>query len=154
MAANAGINTDIYISTDDDVANASPTYTAIGGINNVSMSHSGNSIDVGVFNVTPFVRRILGIRDVSYSLSGFYDPSDTMQSAIRTAWLNDSAIFIKYMPTGGAAGTGFKSKVRVGSINISASADGVVEWSADLEGDGKVVADDATFTADDIPASS
>lgn len=148
MAATAGISTVVQVCH-----TAGGTYVDVEDINSVSMSHSGNSIDVGVFNSGDFVKRILGIRDVSYSMSGFWNPTaGEGQALIRASWLGTGTgtlgtdLFVSFQPTPSlAAGSkGFKQKVVVGSFDISSTADGVVEFSCDLEGNGAVVADNGT----------
>ena len=111
------------------------TYATVADLNSATMTHAGNTIDVSEMGVD-YVQKILGLKDVSYSLGGFYAPTDTNgQVRIRNAWLNDTALWIKFLPDGS---TGFKQAVKVASFEISGSADGAVELSVDLEGDGAV----------------
>jgi predicted secreted protein len=65
-------------------------------------------------------------------LGGFYNPTDTNgQAAIRSAFLNDTSLFIQFLPDGS---TGFKQEVKVSKFEVSAGVDGTVEVSIDLEG--------------------
>lgn len=131
MAVLAGKNVVVAVSTNDS------TYNTVAEINDMSMSFEGDNIDTTVFG-NAFISRIQGLKDGSYSLSGFYDPTDTNgQTVIRTAWLNDTALYARIYPNGTA---GFKQQVRVASFEVSAGVDGAVEVSIDLEGTGTISA--------------
>lgn len=131
MAVLAGKSVVVAASTNDS------TYNTVGSMNDVTMSFSGDNQDTTVFG-DAFIERIQGLKDVSWSLGGFYDPTDTNgQVAIRSAWLNDTAIYIRVFPNGTA---GFKQQVRVSSFEVSAGVDGTVEVSIELEGTGTVTA--------------
>jgi predicted secreted protein len=112
-------------------------FTAVKELKEASMSQSGNNQDVSTFGVA-WIKRIQGLKDASYSLSGFYDSTDTAgQVAVRNAWLNDSSLFVQFLPGGT---TGFQQEVKVSSYEVSASADGAQELSIELEGTGAITA--------------
>jgi len=118
----------VQVSVDDS------TYYIVSNINDCDMSIDGDNQDVSVFG-EDYINRLQGLKDVSWSISGFYDPTDTNgQVAIRSALINDSNLYLKISFDGGS--TSFKQKVLVSSFNPSASVDGVVEISVDFEGDG------------------
>lgn len=111
------------------------TYTQVDELNDFSMSQSGNNIDISEFGVD-WVKRMQALKDVTYSGSGFWDPDDTNgQVAIRSAWLNDTALWITVLPDGS---TGFKGECKVGSFDISAGVNDAIAVSFDLEGTGSV----------------
>lgn len=129
--ALAGKNVVVEISVDDT------TYYAVAELNDMTMTFDGDNIDVTEFG-DDFMNRIQGLKDGSYSLGGFYAPTDTNgQVAIRTAWLSDSPLYVKILPNGTA---GFKQEVKVATFEVSAGVDGAVEVSIDLEGTGTVTA--------------
>lgn len=118
-------------------AGGAGVYTTVADINSASMSHAGNTLDVGAFGIT-YMQRILGLKDATYSLSGFWLPTDTNgQVAIRNAWLNNTTLWIQFLPDGVA---GFKQEVKVTSIDISTSVDGVVDVQFQLDGTGAIAA--------------
>lgn len=112
-------------------------FTTVLELKEASMSQAGNNQDVSTFD-SDWIRRMQGLKDTTYSLSGFYAPADPGQTAIRTAWAgDDSPLFVQFLPNGTA---GFAQEVRVSSIEVSASADGAQEISIELEGAGPISA--------------
>jgi predicted secreted protein len=122
----------------DVVVEVSPdgtTWSVVAEMNDFSFAISGNNIDVSKFT-DDFVRRMQGLKDTSVSFSGFFDPTDTSgQVAIRAALLADSDLYVRIKPDGTA---GWSQPVKVSSVEWTASADGAVETSVELEGDGTV----------------
>lgn len=112
-------------------------FNVVDDLKEASMSQSGNNQDVSTFG-SQWIRRIQGLKDASYSLSGFYNAGDADgQVALRSAWLTDSPLFVQFLPDGG---NGFAQQVRVSTFEVSASVDGVQEVSIELEGDGPITA--------------
>ncbi|WP_018130714.1 phage tail tube protein [Effusibacillus pohliae] len=110
-------------------------FNEVQDLNEASMSMEGDNQDITTFS-SDFIKRLQGLKDVSYSLSGFYKPSDTNgQVAIKNAFLNDTALYVQFLPDGT---TGFQQEVKVSSFEVSASADGVVEVSIEFEGSGAI----------------
>lgn len=121
----------IQASSDDT------TYNTVAELNDATMSFSGDNIDITSFGDN-FINRIQGLKDNTFSLAGFYDPSDTNgQVAIRDAWLNDTAMHLQFLSDGT---NGFKQEVKISSFEISAAVDGAVEVSIEAEGTGAVTA--------------
>lgn len=110
------------------------TYTVVSELKEASMSQAGNNQDVSTFD-QDWVRRMQGLRDDSYSLSGFYNPTDPGQLAIRNAWFGDTVLFVQFLPNGAQ---GFVQEVKVSTFEISASAEGAQEVSIELEGAGQI----------------
>lgn len=120
----------VEVSTDD------VTYSTVAEINDVDTPFEADNIDVTTFGDS-YIERIQGLKDASWSLSGFYDPTDTNgQVAIRSAWAGDTTLYARVSYDGGV--TTFKQQVKVSSFGISAAVDGAVEVSIDLEGTGTV----------------
>jgi len=110
-------------------------WTTIDELNNASMNCDGENIDITKFG-DDYRARIQGIKDASYSLSGFWDKDDTNgQVAIRAAWSGNSAIYIQVLVDGT---NGWYQQCRVSSFNITMAPDGAVEVSMDLEGTGDI----------------
>lgn len=125
MMAMKGKSLGIKVSTADD------TYNTVADLNEGSMSADGDNQDITTLS-DAYINRVQGLKDVSYSLSGFYKPDDTNgQAVIRDAWINGSDLYVQYLPDGS---NGFKQKVVVSSFEVSASVDGMVEVSIELEG--------------------
>lgn len=128
--AIAGKNLVVRIATD-----ASGPFSTVGSLKEASISQSGNNQDVSTFG-SDWMVRIQGLRDASYSLSGYYDAADAAgQVAIRSAWLNDTPVFVQFLPDGS---TGFQQEVKVSTYEVSASVDGAQEVSIELEGTGPI----------------
>jgi predicted secreted protein len=107
------------------------------GIKEASMQNGADNLDISTFG-NAYIKRLQGLKDCSYSLSGLYEPTDTTgQVAIRNAWANDTALYIGFLPDGSA---GFEQIVFVSSFEISGAVDGVVEVSIDLEGSDAIAA--------------
>lgn len=116
-----------------EVSTNGTAWTRVAGINSVSHSELGNLQEVPEFG-DESVRRIQGLRDGSWSLSGTYRPTDTTgQMAIRGALRNDSTLHVRALWDGT---NGAKQPVKVETFDVSAEAAGVVEVSIELSGDG------------------
>lgn len=126
--ATQGLSALIESSTNDSA------YSTVNDLNSASMSISGNNIDVTDFE-SSYIDRIQGVKDCTWSISGFYNDGDTGQDNIRDALLNNTAIYIRIKYNGT---NGFKQQVRVSSFEQSMSPDGTVEVSYELEGTGAV----------------
>ena len=112
------------------VAGGAGAYNAVDEINDISMSHSGGTLDTTKFN-NDYMARIYGLKDVSFSLSGTWDADDTNgQVAIRNAWLNETELWVQYLPNGT---TGFKAQVVVSSCEIKSAVAGRCDFSATLD---------------------
>jgi predicted secreted protein len=110
-------------------------FNNVGGLNSGSQSCSAGTQDVTAFG-DDWVRRVVGLRDASYSLSGFWRPTDTTgQIVIRNAFIAGTSVWIQFLPDGT---TGFAQEALVSSFEISTSVDGVSEVSIELEGNGAI----------------
>lgn len=107
MTAFAGRQTVVNVSTNGT------TWTAVGELNSVEVAIGGASLDVTKFGDAD-VERILGLRDTPWTLSGFYDPTDTNgQNIIIAALLNNTTIYFEVLfnPTGTSGQKGFSQQV-------------------------------------------
>jgi len=112
------------------------TWTDVLGMDNASMGLGGENIDITEFG-DEYVRRIQGIKDNTFTISGNYLPADPGQSMIKDALLNDGELHIQFLPDGT---NGFQQEVKVASFNPSVTARGKVEINIQLEGNGPVTA--------------
>lgn len=127
--ATSGRKTVVQVSTDGTLFNT------VAELNEGTATIEGDNQDITHFG-DDFVRRIQGLKDTSYDLSGFRNPSDTNgQEAILDALLNDTALHVKFL---GDGTSGFQQEVKVASFEESSSVDGTVEVSIGLEGNGPV----------------
>lgn len=136
MAQQKGRKIQVSVSTDDTA------YNAVGEMNSVEMNMQGNTLDVTAFGDDD-VARILGLRDCSWSLSGWYDPTDaTGQIAIRDALLNDTPLYVKVLlaPTATAGLQGFKQQVIPATYNPKGAVAEVIAVDFALDGSGPVTA--------------
>jgi predicted secreted protein len=116
------------------------TYETISDLNNAQMALGANNIDVGRFT-DEFLRRIQGMKDNTFTFSGFFDPTDTDgQLVIRNGWLNDTPLFIRFLYDGE---DGFQQEVKISQFQVSAAHNGAVELSITAEGNDAVT----VFTA-------
>lgn len=126
-----GKNVVINVSTDDI------DYYQVAELNDGTLTIDGDNIDVTEFG-DDFINRIQGLKDGTYSLSGFRDPDDTDgQEAINSALLNDTSLYVQFLADGT---TGFQQEVKVSTFETSAAVDGAVEISVDMEGSGSITA--------------
>lgn len=131
MAKMKGKDLLVKVSTNDS------DYYTISSMNDASMSISGDNQDITAFGAT-FIVKILGLKDVSYSVSGFFDIADTTgQLAVRAAMLADSDIYVQFLPNGTV---GWKQTVKPSSFEVGSVVDGVSELSIELEGTGTITA--------------
>lgn len=104
-------------------------YSDVPDLNEATMTNEADNQDISTFSAA-YVKRLQGLKDASYELSGFYQ-STGAQATIRNAMINDTALFVQFLPDGT---TGFQQEVKVSSFEVSGSADGVIEVSIELEG--------------------
>lgn len=122
--ASAGKNSLVKVGT----AGAGP-FTDVEEINEASMSLEGDNQDISTFG-SDFIKRLQGLKDASYEVSGFY-ASGGQQQVIKQALLDDTPLFFQFLPDGV---TGFQHEVKVASFEVETAADGTVEVSIELEG--------------------
>lgn len=115
------------------VSTSTASFTTVDELNSFSMGHSAGNVDISEFTVN-YVKRIQGLKDVTYSISGFYDPADSNgQIKIRNALVNDTTLYCQVLPDGTTT-YGFQQEVKVSAFDLDTSVDGSVEVSIELEG--------------------
>lgn len=131
MAGTAGKKALLKVSTDDI------TYTTVAGLQSISMSIDGQSVDDSEFGVD-WMQRLQGIKDFKISASGNVRLTDTNgQLAVRAAQINDTTLYAKYLPDGGVtSNAGFKCLVKVSSWKVDPTVQDKQAVSFDLEGNG------------------
>lgn len=118
-----------------EVSTNGTTWNRVAGLNSVSHTQPGNLQEVSEFG-QEWAKRMYGLRDGTWSLSGTYRPDDTNgQVAIRNALANDSELHVRVLWDGT---NGVKQPVKVESFEVSAEAAGLVEVSIELAGDGAI----------------
>lgn len=118
-------------------AGGAGAYTTVADIRSASMSNGATTHDITAMAAS-WISRIIGLLDGTYSLSGYWKPSDTNgQVAIRNAMINDTTLWIQFLPDGTS---GFKQEVKVSKFDINTTVDGLVEVSIELEGTGAIAA--------------
>ena len=101
------------------------------------MTNEADNQDISTFSAA-YVKRLQGLKDASYELSGYYNMDvAASQKAIRDALINDTRLWVQFLPDGT---TGFQQEVKVGSFEVSGSADSVLEVSIELEGTDPITA--------------
>ena len=129
--AMKGINALVKVST---TAGGAGTYTTVAETADATATLDGENLDVSFFGTSAWTTRIQGRKDFGVTLSGHLVPTDTSgQNAIRDAFINDTELWVQYLWNGTA---GFKGQVRVANFSSSAEVNGIVGFSATLEGTG------------------
>jgi predicted secreted protein len=99
----------------------------IDGIKNVEWSVNGEMLDTtDLMDTTTVHTRILGLRDLTVTLSGDYEASDTGQARLVTNFAAGTTTWMRWLPNGSA---GFKASFKIQDYSISAAFDGTVEFS-------------------------
>src|SRR5438876_971179 len=107
MAGTAGKNFRVQVS---NVAGGASGYNTVADINKCTMSRDGAMLDITSFSDSD-IKRILGLRDCSYDLGGFYNSGDTNgQNKIDSAAVNGSELWVQFLPNGV---NGWKQQVMV-----------------------------------------
>ena len=108
----------------------------IDGINSIDWGPAADLLETTDFMDTSAARtRILGLKDLSVTVSGDYEASDTGQARLRTNWAAGTTTYVRFLPNGT---TGFKCAMLIQDYKINASFDGKVEFSATLVGNGAI----------------
>lgn len=116
-------------------------YTAMAGVNNVSVSLSRTLVDVSAMNGSDdFVKRLAALKDFPMSISGFFAAADTAYGHMKANFASGTQLEVRiyFDPTAGAGNTGFYTDCMVESIEVSASVDGAQEVSISLQSNSDV----------------
>jgi len=131
MAGTAGKKALLKVSPDDI------TYTTVAGLDSISMSIDGQSVDDSEFG-NDWMQRLQGIKDFKITASGKVRLADTNgQLAVRSALINDTTLYAKYLPDGGVtSNAGLKCLIKVASWKVDPTVQDKQAVSFDLEGAG------------------
>lgn len=135
--AELGKHIVIEVSEDDT------NYVPVTGMNNVSMSSNGEEVDITEFGDDQ-VRRIIGLRDNAYNVSGFLKIDDvTGELEPGQKMLEDHALGLAatddlYLRVLWNGTKGFKQKVICSSFDRQGQVRGAVEVNAQLQAAGPI----------------
>lgn len=134
MSGTSGKNFRIKVSR---VAGGAGAYTVVADINNATMSRDGAMLDITQFGDDD-IKRILGLRDTSYELRGFYNSTDVAgQGALDAANLDGAETWVEFLPNGV---NGWKQQVMVSKFSPSSAVAGTNDLSISIVGNGPVAA--------------
>mgnify|MGYP001577750624 CR=1 FL=1 len=109
------------------------TYSELTGAKSFSMPGDTDMLDTTGFSDGADRTFIPGLRNRTLDLSGRYESADTGYGHLKTAFDNQTSIFIKVLPNGS---TGFRAEYYVASLEISGEVDGLVEVSISVQRTG------------------
>lgn len=111
-------------SADGGVTYTAGTYSPLGRMNSFGHTENSPSTTVGVFEDAAGFD-FPGIGASTYDVSGILAAGDTGQELARAAKAAGSFVFLKVLPSGGAAGTdGYTVLCAVGTMGHTAGLDG------------------------------
>ena len=128
--ALAGYNAVIAVAT-----GASTTYSTIDGISSVSLSDGREMLDITDLADSNIRRRISGLRDLSFSLSGDVELADTGYLNLKACYSAGTVAYVRFLADGT---NGIMVPCLVESRSIDASVDGKVEISVELQSEGSI----------------
>jgi predicted secreted protein len=126
--AIAGFNSSIRAAT-----GASSTYFVVDGITNVSFSDGREMLDITDLADDNLRRRIAGLRDISFSLSGDVELADNGFLALATSYNTGNTVYIQFLVDGT---NGLMVPCLVENKDVEASVDGKVTLSMSLQSEG------------------
>ena len=116
----------------------------VDGIKSVTYSPSLDLLDVTDFADTTGAKlKLAGLKDGSIKISGNLEMADTPQALIRTN-AGDGVVgyaTVIFNPSGSTGSKGFQVACKVAGFEISASVDGTVDFSCDLQFTGAPAVD-------------
>ncbi|MDD5229915.1 MAG: hypothetical protein PHC43_01145 [Candidatus Marinimicrobia bacterium] len=114
----------------------SGTYVTIDGLNDATLSMTGDILDDTVFSTgaSGFKSRLQALLDSNISLSGDYSTT-AGQLALYNAWVGRYPLWIQYLPTGSTSGNGFQTSYVVESFEIAGAVADKNTISVSLQAD-------------------
>lgn len=98
-----------------------------------SLNAGGDLLDdTNLANNAGYRSRIYGLNDWSVDITADYDGADQAIQVLRTAKLNKTKVYVKYLPDGS---TGFSGQGLVEKFNLSGEVGGKEEVSITIQGD-------------------
>lgn len=119
------------------VVGGAGAYNLVADINKATMNRDGAQLDITQFGDSD-IKRILGLRDSSYDLSGFYNAGDTNgQNVIDAAAVAGSELWVQFLPNGV---NGWKQQVMVPKFSVPSDVKGTNDLTIQLVGNGPITA--------------
>jgi TP901-1 family phage major tail protein len=109
--------------------------TDVLGMNELSVTVNGETIDVTTFASGGWMEKIQGLKSAELSISGFWLASDTGQDALRTALLNGTAVTMQALLDGTNGWTG---DFLVTSVEESSPVADAITLSVSFESSGAI----------------
>lgn len=111
------------------------TYHQVQGVKEAQHSPAATNVDDSEQGVD-WVQRIQALKDAKLTLTGGRRTGDTNgQEVIKTAFLNDSSLFVQYLEDGTH---GYQQQMRCSKFETSAKVEDKIDWSCELEGTGPI----------------
>lgn len=129
--ALAAYNATVSIAT----AATSTTYSELDGAISFSLSDSNDLLDITDFKDGRFRRRIVGLRDLSASIDGDVERTDTGYLKMKAAYVAGQPIYLQITADGT---NGVVIPMLIASLDRSGSVDGKVELSVSMELEGNI----------------
>lgn len=141
--STAGHTTQFYLKNASGAVSGSDE---VNDVNKVSFSVNGEQVDITKFKDTDSFRRFLTtLKNGSFKVEGFVDPTDSPQNLIRTKWISGTPanLWATYLRTPAATtgNKGFTAEVNVENYEESPEVGNVVPFSADLKITGVIAVD-------------
>lgn len=115
---------------------ATDTTGEVDGVKSYEISINGEMLDTTDFKDTTAAHsRILGLQDVTVTVSGDYESGDTPQALMRSTVTTGATSYIRILPDGS---TGFKCAVKSQDFKITGEVNGIVQFSATFVATGAV----------------
>lgn len=136
----AGYLNNVRVRSDATAATSSDN---IDGIKDFSLSLPVDLLETTNFKPGNGVKtRIGGLQDSSADVNGDYLAGDTVQTILRTAWTNRTAVYLTVIldGTASAGSQGFRIPMLVSEYSSKSSPSGLCEFSAKLMGNGVITA--------------
>jgi predicted secreted protein len=129
--ALAGYNATTSVAT----AATSTTYSAVDGNMSFSLSDSTDLLDITDFADGRFRRRIVGLRDLSATLDGDVETTDTAYLKMKAAYNAGNPIYLQITADGT---NGIIVPMLIESLERNASVEGKVEISVSMSLEGNI----------------
>jgi predicted secreted protein len=129
--ALAGYNVTTSVAT----AATSTTYSAVDGNMSFSLSDSNDLLDITDFADGRFRRRIVGLRDLSATLDGDVETTDTAYLKMKAAYNAGNPIYLQITADGT---NGIIVPMLIESLERNASVEGKIEISVSMSLEGNI----------------
>lgn len=131
--AIAGFNVETSIAT-----GASATYAGMDGAISIDLTDGREPLDTTDFLDSNLRRRIMGLRDLSASIDGDLEITDTAYAHLKHCYTNGLPVILRKLVVVSGATHGLALSMLVESLERSATVDGKVELSVSLQHEGSI----------------